>query len=485
MSVAVLAPDRSRPATAARTRLALPVGVLGVVVGVLLPWRAAMHSGVFDDTFWHRAAGVWMLGHHAVMRHDVFSYTVTGRSWITPEWGYGVLLAGSVRLLGPIAFWLLSAGVASLTVLCVAVRARMKGAGWLWSGLLCIETGAAITLFLDDRPQVVSYFFVALLLLGLTYARRRPGVLWAVPVLFACWANLHGSFLLGLLVLGLEVAMAWRPVRIGRLAVSDPLPRRTAGLAFAGAALATLVNPFGARVYESALGVTFNPTVRKFIGEWQSPDFHDPATLAVVALPVAITVAWLVASERPVPAGELVLAGLLLVSTLDAARFMPYFAVAWCGLAASCPPVKEDMRPTLLAWPLGAVLALAMVQGPWTAPGRPATSVPVGAVSYLEAHPGRVFSTYLWDDYLVWKGIPVFIDGRTELYTGTPVFGQYLALDGVTRDPDSILGRYDVRYVLWQPGTALSVYLSHDPSWRVVRRSALSLLFEHTGGNGR
>jgi hypothetical protein len=485
VSLAVLTADPARRIASVRSRLALPAGALGVVVGVLLPWRAAMHTGVFDDTFWHRAAGVWMLNHHVVMRHDVFSYTVTGRSWITPEWGYGVLLAASIRLFGPVAFWLLSAGVASLAVLCVAVHARMRGAGWIWSGLLCVEAGAAITLFLDDRPQVVSYFFVALLLLGLAYARRRPGVLWAVPLLFVCWANLHGSFLLGLAVLGLELVTAWRPLRLGRVEAADPLSPRTAGLAMTGAVLGTLLNPFGPRVYQSAFGVTFNPVVSRFIGEWQSPDFHDPAVLAVVVLPVVVTVAWLVLSDASVAGGELLLAGLLLVATLDAARFMPYFAIAWCALAASCRPVQERMRPNLLVWPLGAVLALAMLQGPWSPPGQPAKSVPVGAVSYLETHPGRVFSTYLWNDYLDWKGIPVFIDGRTELYTGTPVFDEYLAVDNLTVDPDTVLLRYGVRYVLWQPKTALSVYLSHDPSWRLVRRTQLSSLFERTGGMGR
>jgi hypothetical protein len=29
------------------------------------------------------------------------------------------------------------------------------------------------------------------------------------------------------------------------------------------------------------------------------------------------------------------------------------------------------------------------------------------------------------------------------------------------------------------------VYLSHDPQWRLVRRSSLSVLFEHTGGSDR
>ncbi len=233
-------------------RLALPVGVVGVAVGCLIPWRAALHRGVFDDTFWHRAAGVWMLDHHRVMNSDVFSYTVLGHRWITPEWGYDVVLAQAVRSLGPVAFWLLSAGLATLTVLAVALRCRLVGAGWTWTGLLCLEAGAAITLFLDDRPQMVSYFFLALLLLLLTLARRRSAWLVAVPVLFVLWANLHGSFPLGLAILLLEVVAALVRRGAGRVTVRDPLRPVAIAVTFVVSALATLVNPFGPDVYSSA-----------------------------------------------------------------------------------------------------------------------------------------------------------------------------------------------------------------------------------------
>ncbi|HEY5024752.1 MAG TPA: hypothetical protein VII76_07235, partial [Acidimicrobiales bacterium] len=382
-------------------RAALPVGVVGLVVGCLIPWRDALHRGVFDDTFWHRAAGVWMLDHHRVMHTDVFSYTVLGEKWITPEWGYDVLLAQSVRSVGPVAFWLLSAGLATLTVLAVALRCRLVGAGWTWTGLLCVEAGAAVTLFLDDRPQMVSYFFLALLLLLLTLARRHRAWLVGVPVLFVLWANLHGSFLLGLAILLLEVAGAALRRGVGRVTVSSPLPRLPIVATFVASGLATLVNPFGLGVYSSALGITFNQDVRRLIQEWQSPDFHDPATLAVFVLPVAITVAYLAFSTRPVPAVELVLAACLLVSSLDAVRFIPYFAIAWCALAASCPPIEEErLRPSLIVWPLVAVLGVSLLHGPFYPAAQPAPSVPVRAVAYLAHHPGRVFSTYLWNDYL-------------------------------------------------------------------------------------
>jgi hypothetical protein len=460
----------------------LPIGIIGVAVGCLLVWRQALRTGLFDDVFWHRASGVWMLDHHRILSHDVFSYTVAGHSWITPEWGYSLLLAESVRAIGPTAFWLLSAGVASLTVVAVAMRSRLLGAGWTWTGLLCLETGVALSIFLDDRPQMVSYLLLALLLLLLTLARRRRGWLWVVPVLFVLWANMHGSFPLGLAVLALEVLTAVVPVRLGRITVSDPLEAKPAVVVFVVSALATLVNPFGPRVYASALGVTFNSTIRQLVAEWQSPDFHDLTVLAVVIVPVAITTAYLAISRENVPALELALTAFLLVSTLDAARFLPYFAIAWCSLAARCSPLRQEtLRPTVIVWPVLALLGVSLLHGPWVPAGTPAASVPVKAVRYLEHRPGRVFSTYLWNDYLDWVGIPVFVDGRTELYTHTPVLRQYLAVDALTTDPDPILRSYGVTEVLWPTHSALSLYLEHDSKWRVAWRSPQALVFTYDG----
>jgi hypothetical protein len=478
--------DTTTPAASSRKAnyVSLPIGFVGIAVGCLLAWRAALQTGLSGDVFWHWAAGTWMLDHHRVMTTDVFSYTVRGHSWITPEWGYSLVLAESVRAIGSAAFWLLSAGLATLTVIAVAVLCRLAGAGWTWTGLLCIETGAAVTLVLDDRPQMVSYFFLALLLVLLTVGRRRRGVLISVPILFVVWANMHGSYLLGLLLLGLEAVATFAPRRMGRLVVVDPLSRRDALVLVIASFLATFVNPFGPDVYRSALGITFNPTIRSLVTEWQSPNFHDPSILAVVVVPLFATIAFLIFSKSQVPAVELVLAGFLLVSTLDAVRFLPYFAIVWCALAARCSPLPEEqIRPNVLVWPLLAVLGFSFLGGHRVPAGQPAGNVPVQAVAYLKTHPGRVFSTYLWNDYLDWKGIPVFVDGRTELYTGTPILTQYLDLDTLAIDPDPILRSYGVTYVLWPPGSALSQYLEHDSNWRIVRRSSLSIVFRYAGSH--
>jgi len=293
---------------------------------------------------------------------------------------------------------------------------------------------------------------------------------------------MHGSYLLGLAVLAAEAFAAIVPVHLGRVSVSDPLARRPALAVLVVSGAATLVNPFGPGVYSSALGVTFNATIRQLVAEWQSPDFHDPTTMAVIVVPIAVTAAFLAFTRREVPAVDLALSALLLVATLDAVRFLPLFAVAWCGLAARCTPmVDEPRRSTLLVWPVLALAVGAMVHGPWYPAGTPAPSVPVRAVAYLEHRPGRVLSTYLWNDYLIGQGIPVFIDGRTELYTGTPIFDQYLALDELTADPDPVLRAHRVRYVLWPTRSPLSIDLAHDQHWRVVWRSKDAEVFASAG----
>jgi len=461
----------------------LPLGVLGIILGCLLAWRAALHSGLFDDVFWHLAAGQWMLSHHAVLRRDVFSYTVRGHSWTTPEWGYDVVLAEAVHLVGPVAFWLLSAGLASLTVLAVAVRSRILGAGWTWTGLLSLEVGAAVTLLLDDRPQMVSYLLLALLLLILTLARRKTAWLWSLPVIFVIWANMHGSFLLGLAVVALDVILAIVPVRLGRLSAGNPLKPIPALASFGGAVLATLFNPFGIGVYASALGVTFNSSISQIIEEWQSPNFHNSSILLVFIIPVGLMLAYLTFSRRDVPTFDFVLTVFLLICTLDAVRFLPYFVVCSCGLAAVCRPSSaEQWRPTLLTWPLLVLITISMLAGAWYPAGRAASSEPVRATDFLEQHPGRVFSTYLWNDYLISRRIPVFVDGRTELYTDTPIFREYLAVDQLTVSPDSLLRSYGVEYVLWPSNSPLSIYLTNDRRWRPVWRSRSTEVFHYVGG---
>ena len=229
------------------------------------------------------------------------------------------------------------------------VRWRITGAGWLWTAALSCLAAAGLSIGVAARPQDLSYFFFALLLLLLTLGRRRHSWLVGIPVLLLLWANIHGSFLLGLGVLALELVWSYMPPVRGRLAVYAPLPRKVAALTLGCSFIATLVNPHGPALISYAVKVSTSSQLGAFIAEWQSPNFHSYLYLGVIIAPVLLLIGLVAFSTTVFALDDVVLACLLFLATLHAIRFAPYFALAACAMLAPWSPIKtETIRPSVL-----------------------------------------------------------------------------------------------------------------------------------------
>lgn len=448
-----------------------------VALACLLVWPEMIHHGLSGDVYWQWAAGRWMLNHGQVIRRDVFSYTLHGHAWVADEWGFEVLLAAAVRLLGRPLFWVLAAGLADLALGLTWVSVRREGADGAKAGLLTIWAAVSLIPFVRDRPQVLSYAFWALLLYltrGLDRSGSRPvlRIGLTVPLLWV-WVQCHGSFLLGFAYLALECltsSAGLRRIRIGALAA---------------AGLVSGLNPFGFGLWGYVFRVATDPLIGNQILEWQSPNFHDPLLLITIALPALALAVALGVIPKPVRwSGMALWSGLTFLASLHSVRFLPYFALTWVLWAAAITPRVRIPRPhPLVMTAAGAVAgALLIAARPVVPPGRPAISEPVAAVSYLATlPPGRVFAAYDWGGYLIWHHVPVFIDGRTDFYLADGILTQYLQAMRLTLDPDIIFDRWRVRYVLWPPATPLATFLDEDPSWRLIDQTRTAWLFRHVG----
>jgi hypothetical protein len=475
----------SKRPSALRTHPALLVVVLTCAVLV----RQAVDSGLSGDVFYQVAEGRWMLAHHAVVSHDMFSYTVLGRPWLSEEWGFALLLAWMVAHLGAVSYWLVSAGACCGALLLSVVRWRKTGSGWLWTAALSILAAAGMYDFVSPRPQDLSYLFLATLLLVLTLARRRTVWLVAAPPLLLVWANLHGSFLLGLGILVLEFLLSLLPALPGRLTLPK-LPSKAMAITVLAGLVATLVNPHGPGLLTYSYHVSSSSELTSFISEWQSPNFHSLFWMAVIAGPLLVLLGLLAFSTTTFFLDDVLLACITFLATLHAARFTPYFVLVICSVLSRWSPVKhETIRPSLLTLPAAVVVCLVFLAGPHTAAGLPergggTMGTPVAATEFLKHQTGRVFSTYWWSDYLIYENFPVFVDGRTDVYFGTGILETYVNVSDVSVDPDPVFRHWDVRWVMWNKGTTLAVYLNHDPAWRTVYRSGDAVVFEHVGSWG-
>jgi len=433
------------------------------------------------DLAYHIRAGELMVRAHAVLRTDVFAWTTAGQAWLDQNWGAQVVLYGLWRLGGFPLIVVVNAlvTVASWGLVILACRERTRN--------LRVIAGAALVGYLGSlfifsaRPQMFSVLLFAAELYLLELARRRPWALAAMPLLMVVWANVHGAFIVGLGLVGVEAVVA--------LCRRD---RRTAArlvLAAAAGAAALLANPWGVGVLRYAVGLPSNPDVTARVTEWAAPTARDPAGAGFfVALAVLVIV--LVRTGVPARAADQVAR----IVPLTALTLWTLRAGLWWGLAlplvlASLArereprPAAADRGTPLLTGSILLLLAAAVVVvAPGTRsvllPGAHSASrlavAPAVAADWLAAHPqpGRMLNYQPWGSYLEFRLGPAVkpaVDSRIELIP-SKFWRDYHAITRGRWDVQRLLAAHDISYVVTDARKTpeLVADLAASDQWRLA-----------------
>ena len=341
------------PAQAATAPRRIPqraIELVGLALGIGFIAAVALGHELSNDEFWQLAAGQWMLSHHAVIGLDPFSYTETHRRWVTDEWGSELTLAVLFRAFGNAAYAVYAIGLGGLCLWASTAYARALGArgGRVAAIVLLLAVGIA-GVVASDRGLDFSLVWFPLELLVLTKARANPRWLFVLPLLCVAWVNTHGSILLGLFVLGVELGWSLVPARALERIGGVGQSRHTGSLALAllGSAIASCLTPYGPGLLAYDASVARNTQIAQYINEWNSPDFHSPMVVLVYCVPLARARR---VPAHPSPPGARGIAGgrPLRRGTAVAARgHLPHGGRRGAGGAAPGPPALGGDGPPL------------------------------------------------------------------------------------------------------------------------------------------
>jgi hypothetical protein len=450
----------------------LPLWVGVFVYSILV--LAGNHLLIDPDTMWHVTVGQWMLDHHAVPETDFYSFTMRGHRWISMQWMAEVLYAKAYGLFGWSGPVVLAAAASALTF---AQLAKFLGRH-LSASATMVFVAAALALttgHLLARPHVLALPVMMAWVGGLIAAadRREAPSFWLLP-LIALWANLHGGFVFGLMLIG--------PIGLDAV-VSAEAPRQRLLLArwalFGVLALiASCCNPYGWNALLAARKILELGSALPLIAEWRPAEFGGLGTFEVCLLLGAGFVLW--RGIKLPPLRIVLLLGLL------------HMALAQVRAAE----LLALLAPLVLAAPLSRQLGGAEGAGSNTAPARSVLfasvvlallsgtaayatahrfapnphSSPVAAVAELKKHDfARVFNDYDFGGYLIASGVAPFIDGRTELY-GEKFFVDHNAASGLM-EPDNLfrlLDQYDIEATLMRTQSAATKLLDHMDGWQKI-----------------
>jgi hypothetical protein len=460
--------------------------IWAVVVPVGFGFRLLNSDG---DLARHLRLGELMLERGRLLRRDVFSFTRAGEPFLAFEYGSELIYAAAYRAAGLAGVAVLAGLLLALTYALVARFLIRRGGDPLLAYLVSMAAAVLSAAHWLARPHLFTMLFVVVLLDLLQHTSRRA--LLAYVPLFAVWANLHGGFSFGCILIALYAAGEAvegliGPDRAGWLARAR---RHAAAL---GLALASsLLNPNGFGLLAHVFGFFGKSGILRQTQEFMSPDFHTIngklfllALLSVVAalawsrrrpsvpvlLVVLATIAFALLSQRNIELFALTALPLMALH-LDAEwRALPLlrrakavFEREHAGDHAGAGAATVAVLLAALAVAGGSVAGVAVVPNSFDHKAFPVRAVAEARAAKLE---GRMFNNFIWGGYLLhaWPEQRVFIDGGTDHY-GEKLFNEYIQIWNLEPGWRDLLKQWDISVGLLPPESRLADELMRDHGW--------------------
>ena len=458
------------------------------------------------DTTLHIRIGEQILSSGHIPTIDWLSFSKPSQTWYAFEWLSEVVLASAYRLASFKGVVLLAGILIALYLTLLLKYAIWRGASGMIALVSVLMTATVSTIHFHARPHLFTLLFLTAAIWILEYNRRKGGhLIWALAPLTALWANLHGGFVIFLVLLALRcagcAAEAWLWPEL--LPERREEAKQLATVAVA-CGLASLLNPYGVYLHLHIFDTLHSSWIMANVSEFMSPTFRSQEMYYFMLLLFAglFSVVSLVRTRHLVePLWILFLAYASLTSVRHATIFVvvaaPIIALEtsrwWnsatlgqgrSSLVGALHEMTENFSSKLRgtsAFIPAFVIVLAVAPGVAWPKEFAADAVPMNLVEKhldLLAN-GRLFASDQIADYLVFLDSRqrVFIDSRHNYY-GDKIGNDYITIAAGGCMWRDLLDQYRINLVLAETNAAIISLLKTTPDWRLAASDRQYALFE-------
>lgn len=464
-----------------------------------------------SDYFWHVKGGMQLLDKgFPTVDHLSWIAKENDYSWMMHEWLTDAIYAIGHRLIGD-WFHFCFAFLLFAILFELIARHLSKFYNKQFSYMVTIFSFFLLFSYTDaavitSRPQVISLVFFAVILIR-TEAMRQI-ITWKdyvfIFVIMVVWVNLHGgSSLIGVAVTGILFATSfidWIMKRETFRQMAQAL-----GLLFVSL-LAEVINPYGIGQIVMSYHILSDP-ISKQISEWKPTLFNTWDMVLLLCLPFILIIMNLL--RKRIARVSLDLFNIIFVffmmyhflgSIRHAAMFGLSILILFAGLfkpvEAWVARVIENVKGRqlfngkLVLWTLRVfvvVMAVSSLNGNIKLKNQAWNELyPSQAIDWIQQNPEtRLFNNYNWGGFLLYHGIPTFVDGRTDIYmTSTynhsTIFADYLKAQSSIDDFYIVTERYKINRFLLAKETnkAMVGFLSLQSNFEKVYEDNNAIIFD-------
>lgn len=484
-------------------------------------WGLVVIMGIFifvnthpirpHDFWWHISIGREILSTRSIPTTDIYSYTAAGQPYPSYQmfWLMETFLYEEYKLGGPALVVLLHSLMITAAYLVIFWICKLTTHSWRMAAIGVLFAAALGINDWNVRPQAITFLLASLFLLAIYQYQKDPHWGWLVvfPLSMLVWVNSHGTFIIGLAMIGLwwgheiwQAIIAWvnHQPNVGKNKIAVP------GMMLGITALVCLANPRGFGIIDYLKTLTTNNVVQNLVTEWAAPTLGTWMGVIFLGGLMASAVLLALSPKRPTffEITTFLLFGLLGLKT---SRGIVWFGVVMApivvehlsAIADQIPkgkvrPVKPEGSRILNLLLAIVIISMGVISLPWfksllplpaAKAGLISSETPLQATQFLLADhpPERVFNAMSFGSYLIWAAYPdyqVFVDSRIELFS-EKVWLDYLSISNAEGDWEAKLADYGVNTLMLSPleQPALTVTAQASDHWELLYQDTSAIIF--------
>lgn len=443
-----------------------------------------------SDYWWHVKSGLYILENQTIPFQDVFSWygKEMKLEWVSHEWlgaiilalfhqGFGAQLGG--YLVNISCLW----GI-FFSLIYFNEKAFLKNIRFtfIW---IALGIGLLAPL-LNARPQLFSLLLLIWtigILERFKHNENHRGI-WCLPLLAILWSNLHGGssnliYLLPLFYLITHLkSFEWNRWK-GTIFSKKQI--KTLFIIIPFCFIGLVMNPHTTTIWSYPYTNMSDQFMLSIIQEWRAPDLKQWSDwLYFIQF---ILIAWfLFNTPKKINLNHFVLMILFIALNLRSIRFGFFlYIIATFYLLPYIPSLKKEKITEqylyILAISGSLFFTFFLSQLPLLIQAPMQTLIPTETIQVLkDLNPQRLYNEYDFGSELIYHGIPVFVDGRADLYSSHNLKDVIQLTEG-TGETETILKTYNFDVFLLYKQTPLTNFLSIHPNYELVYETDIINIF--------
>lgn len=435
------------------------------------------------DYFWHYKAGEYMITNSTILTHDVFSWSLFHAPWVSHEWLFDVFIYGLDCLFGDLHVFIYVFSVSFLILLFLFLVQKKEYLKNIPFALLWTVFFILIFYALSSRPQLFSFLFFAISVWLVFYFFYHPDSkrIYFLPVISLFWANVHGgSSNLSYLLCFLAVFCGLFQFSFSKIEAVRLTKRQIVTyLVVALLCMVTItINPHGITMLFYPYQNMGDSLMLSTIAEWQPSDLNEISHYGYFIF-VFLVLIIMIFSKKKIRFIDAIFYIMFLYLGLKNLRFWFFSYIVYSLFIFYYIPKRKIDSYSCLLIVGGSILLIGIFISHFSYNDIISNkTLSDKAISILkEESPKRLFNYYDYGAYLIYEDIPVFVDGRADLYSNK-IYKDYQDISRLHYRFTDLIDKYQFDYFIIPKQSGLFSYLEDDKKYSLIYHDKNCAIFK-------